>query len=148
MNYEVESILNKLNTLMFTKWLPKQKVFKEDNGEPSEVPYRLGRLDGELYKNRKVINTMYGEEEFIPEIKIYISIITEVKGYMLINILNAETKSCAKQILVKTQPNEMTITDLNALYSEVVYLLEDDTKTVIDLIELLRSKDIAIEEYC
>lgn len=148
MNYEVESILNKLNTLMFTKWLPKQKVFKEDNGEPSEVPYRLGRLDGELYKNRKVINTMYGEEEFIPEIKIYISIITDVKGYMLINILNAETKSCAKQILVKTQPNEMTITDLNALYSEVVYLLEDDTKTVIDLIELLRSKDIAIEEYC
>lgn len=147
MNKDVENILNK-SIPVFVKKLPKQKVFKEDNGEPSEVPYRLGRLNDELYRNRKVINTIYGEEEFIPEIRVYVNIITDYKGYITIDILNSETRNCIKQIIIRSQPNNMSINSLKEIYDEIVELLNDTTKEVVDLIELLRDKDIIIEEYC
>ncbi len=148
MNHEIENILNKKDTPIFYKILPKQVVYKEENGEPSEAPYRLGRLDTELYRNKKVINTIYGKDAFVPKITIYVNVVNDDKGYILINILNAETNTCVKQIMIRSQHNNMSLDSLKELYDEIITLINDKTKLVIDLITLLRDKDIEIEEYC
>lgn len=135
-------------TSHFTKVLPKQKCYKVKNGDSSEVPLRLGRLDSELYRNKSVINTIYGEQEFIPKIDIFVNTYTDDKSYITINIINDETKVTAKQIIIRSQPNKLTLSTFKNLYDEIILLLDTETDAVIKLIELLRNKNLEIEEYC
>lgn len=134
---------------VYIKIFPKQKCFKETNGETSEVPLRLGRLTTDLYRNRTVINTIYGDKPFVPRIEIYVEFFTDIKGYMTINIINDETKTTAKQIVIRTQPNNMTIKALKNLYDEIMVVLDKyENEAVVKLIELIQSKSLDVEEYC
>lgn len=134
---------------VFVKILPKQTVYKVENGESSPVPLRLGKLDKELYRNQKVINTLYGENLFIPKIEVQTNINTDDNANIIINISNYETRTMVKQIVIRTQVNNMDLSKLKIIYDEIINVLNSNSNTeVIELIELIRNKEIQIEEYC
>lgn len=134
---------------VFVKILPKQTVYKVENGESSSVPLRLGRLDKELYRNQKVINTLYGENSFIPKIEVQTNINTDDNANIVINISNYETRTMVKQLIIRTQVNNMDLSKLKIIYDEIINILNSNSNTeVIELIELIRNKEIQIEEYC
>lgn len=137
---------------VYIKILPKQVCYKVENGESSETPLRLGRLSDELYRNRNVITTIYGEEAFTPRVEVKTLVHTDDKCYIIITISNNETKTTVKQITLRSQPNNLTISDMKETYDEIIDLLNKETDTgFIDLIDLLRNKksdNIEIEEYC
>ena len=132
------------------KVLPKQQCFKIDDGEKSEVPLRLGRINSDLYKNRKVITTINGEKSFIPKVELFVETLTDDKCYILLNIIDYETDIAVKQFTIRSQPNNLSISEMKTIYDEIVTYLNSDSNEILnDLISYLKEKDdIIIEEYC
>lgn len=129
--------------------LTKQSFYKEDLGEGVAAPLRVGRLnqteemsDDLIYKNRKVINTMFGTKPFIPRVEMRAFIEGYGKAYLVIDVFNHEAAQFLKKYTVRTQPNNLTITDLSDLWKSIKEILEADTDTtLIELVETLTTAE-------
>ena len=140
---------------LYIKILPKQLCYKVEDGEASEVPLRLGILTDKLYRNRNVISTIYGEEPFVPKVEVKVFTHTDNKCYIIVTISNYETRTTVKQIVIRSQPNSLSLKEMKKIHSDLIDILEIDSETnIIDLIEFIRNikndedKIIQIEEYC
>lgn len=140
----------KNNKYFYCKDLPKQTVFFEEDGEESAELLRLGRLNTELYRNRTCITTIYGKQAFVPTINITVETDTNDKCFIIINIINKETKTTAKQLIIKSQKNNLPLTEMAKLYDEIINIVEaEGNEQVVTLIKTLRKKeDIVIDEKC
>ena len=141
------------NKKYYVKVLPKQICYKIENGIASNVPLRLGRLNDSLYRDRKVINTIYGEQAFRPKVEIKTLTPTDKKSYIIITIFNNDTNVTVKEFVIRAQQNKLTLIEMKDIYDEIVSSLEDN-KTIIEIIELITSlknnndEPIIVEEYC
>lgn len=141
------------NKKYYVKVLPKQICYKVKNGIASNVPLRLGRLNDNLYRDRKVINTIYGEQIFRPKVEIKTLTPTDKKSYIIVTIFNNDTNVTVKEFVIRAQQNKLTLMEMKDIYDKIVSSLEDN-KTIIEVIELITSlknnndEPIIVEEYC
>ena len=141
------------NKKYYVKVLPKQICYKVENGIASNVPLRLGRLNDNLYRDRKVINTIYGEQIFRPKVEIKTLTPTDKKSYIIVTIFNNDTNVTVKEFVIRAQQNKLTLMEMKDIYDKIVSSLEDN-KTIIEVIELITSlknnndEPIIVEEYC
>ena len=141
------------NKKYYVKVLPKQICYKVENGIASNVPLRLGRLNDDLYRDRKVINTIYGEQIFRPKVEIKTLTPTDKKSYIIVTIFNNDTNVTVKEFVIRAQQNKLTLMEMKDIYDKIVSSLEDN-KTIIEVIELITSlknnndEPIIVEEYC
>lgn len=135
---------------IFMKVLQKQSLYKEENGESSETPLRLGRLDSELYRNKDVITCVEGQRLFVPTVSVETLTYTDTKSYITINISNYETRCTVKQIIIRSQENNLSLLEFKELYDKIIDILNSESMTeLVDLIEMLRStENLRIEEHC
>ena len=140
----------KNNKYFYCKDLPKQTVFFEEDGEESAELLRLGRLNTELYRNRTCITTIYGKQAFVPTINITVETDANDKCFIIINIINKETKTTAKQLIIKSQKNNLSLAEMAKLYDEIINIVEaEGNEQAVTLIKTLRKKeDIVINEKC
>lgn len=141
------------NKKYYVKVLPKQICYKVENGIASNVPLRLGRLNDDLYRDRKVINTIYGEQIFRPKVEIKTLTPTDKKSYIIVTIFNNDTNVTVKEFVIRAQQNKLTLMEMKDIYDKIVSSLESN-KTIIEIIELITSlknnndEPIIVEEYC
>ena len=69
--------------------LPSEVIYKEDKGESANVQLRHGQLS-ELYPNRSVINTKYGNTPIIPRVQMYFRAFTDIDSIIIIFTMNSE----------------------------------------------------------
>lgn len=138
------------NKMVYSKTLPKQIVFFEADGGPSPELLRLGRLNSELYKNRIYLTTIYGKQPFVPTITIFVETEADDKCFIIISIINKETKTTAKQLVIKSQKNNLSLKEMSDIYDEIINVIEaDGTDQAINLIKLLNDKDdIDVDFLC
>ena len=128
--------------------LPKQSCFKEDLGESSPAPLRLGEVES-VYRNQKNIHTRYGKSEFLSKIEIIVNIYTDLDSNIEINLFNIEDKSLFKKFVIKSLPNKLAITDMKRIYDELMETIDNDKSVaLIKLIEYVHALDYSYDEYC
>ena len=135
---------------LYIKVLNKQSLYKEENGEVFETPLRLGRLDSELYRDRDVITCIEGQNMFIPKVSVEVITHADDKSYIIIDIYNYETRTVIKQLVIRSQENNLSLAEFKEVYDKIIDILESESSTeLVDLIEMLRStKNLKFEEYC
>lgn len=127
--------------------LPAESVYKENKGEPSPAQIRHGRID-EIYTNRKDVNTRYGDSIFRTEVKIYFRALGDTNSEIIINMFNYDDKNLYKKFVIKSKPNDYTISDMKGICDGVTALLTGaDTSKAIMLIEHIRGLDVKFEEF-
>jgi len=130
--------------------LTYQSCYKVTKGEGIEPPLRLGRLDEELvYRNQKCINTIYGENKFIPLVTVEV-IDNEINKYSLnVTISDKTNKQTLKQFVIRTQVNNLELSDIKEHYDKIKTILDENNEnTLITLIEYIRNSELIYEEYC
>lgn len=145
--------------------LPLEIVYKEDKGEQLAAQLRHGRLNDELYINRKVINTKYGLTPIIPQVKVYFRAFTNDDSVITIDIFNADENNLFKKFVIKSKNNNYEIENMKNICDEIKDILiadvevvetetSDETENtevkygkVVQLIEHIRNiKDLIFEE--
>ena len=119
--------------------LPLEIVYKEDKGEPLAAQLRHGRLDDDLYVNRKIINTRYGMTPIIPQVKIYFRAFTDDDSVITIDIFNNAENSLFKKFVIKSKNNKYQIKDMKNICDDIITILTMESevaKTEIDETEI------------
>ena len=121
--------------------LDKEKCFKEENGEPSPAQKRHGRLDNDvIYKDRKVINTRYGELPFVSRVKVFFDTFENEKSVLTIDLYNFETKCLFKKFTIRSSQNDYSINDMKSIFNGVKNILTgNDDEKLISLIQYIRN---------
>lgn len=127
--------------------LPLETVYKEDKGESLPAQLRHGRLDDDLYYNRKVINTRYSDTPFNSRIKVYFRAFTDDNAIIAVDIYNNNHNEVFKKFIIRSTVNNYNIIDMKNICDKIKNILNDDNddnypngKTVA-LIEYIRNKE-------
>ena len=127
--------------------LPSEVIYKEDKGEPVAAQYRQGRID-ELYPNRKVINTRYGNQAIIPQVKVYFRAFADDDSVITIDIYNFDDKNLFKKFIIKSKNNNYNIEDMKSKCEDIKNLLTTESENVEhDENEIIDGKVIQLIEH-
>lgn len=122
--------------------LPSEVVYKENKGDSIPPQLRHGRLDDDIYINRKNINTRYGKSPITTQVKVYFRAFTDENSVITIDMFNVDDKSLFKKFIIKSVNNDFTIVDMKSLCEEIKTILSEDTSSkTIKLIEYIRNKE-------
>ena len=122
--------------------LPSEIVYKENKGESISPQLRHGRLDDNLYINRKNINTRYGKLPIKPQIKLYFRAFTDRNSIITVDMYNAEDKCLFKKFTIKSENNNFSINDMKTLCDDIkTILFSEESGLAIKLIEYIRNKE-------
>lgn len=121
--------------------LPLEKITKDTKGDASPVQLRHGRLDDDsIYKNRKVINTRYGNTLISSRVKMYFRAFTNDDSILTIDIYNTDDGNLFKKFVIKSLNNNYSLTEMKNLCDEIKETVTEK-KEIISLIEKIRNKE-------
>lgn len=118
--------------------LDKQMCFKEEDGDPTPSQKRHGRVDV-IYKDRKVINTRYGEQPFVSRIQVFFNAYENNKSVLTIDMYNYETGCLFKKFTIRSSENKYSIEDMKSISDGIKeILLSEDKEKLISTIEYIK----------
>ena len=128
--------------------LPLEIVYKEDKGESVPAQLRHGRLADDLYSNKKVINTRYGDIPIITRVKVYFRAFNDDNTVITVDIYNNEDNNLFKKFIIKSSNNNFSIVDMKTICDEIKNKLNnDDENKLISLIDYIRNyENLKFEE--
>lgn len=110
--------------------LPLEIIYKEEKGDSVAPQLRHGRLNEDLYPNRKVINTRYGLTPIIPQVKVYFRAFTDGDSIITVDIFNADEKSLFKKFVIKSKNNDYEIENMKNICDEIKDILTAEVEVV------------------
>lgn len=136
-----DNLMDRLKDKIIDVILDKEVCFKEEDGEESPSQKRHGKIDV-IYKNRKVINTRYGQTPFVSRIQVFFNCYENNKSILTIDMYNFETTCLFKKFTIRSSQNSYSISDMKDIVDGIKDILDGDSnEKLISLIEYIRNYD-------